>query len=200
MQTTRQQILTYLQNHHTATAADLARVLQRTTANIRHHLNILVKDQQLTVIAMRVRKGAGRPRQVYALSRPADNLQPLLTALLNALPPETRTATLQQAAQNLLINTPAANPTAPSLNQAIQRLNSLHYQARWEARPDSPRITLAHCPYAAILPQHPELCQMDADLLTHLLTAPVKQTARLQLTPHGTRQCVFHLKNKEKTP
>lgn len=194
MQTTRQQILTYLQQHHTATAADLARVLHLTAANVRHHLSILLQDEQIRIIAARTRKGAGRPRQVYALHHPADNLQSLLTALLNSLPPENRLQTLQQAAQNLLNNAPAPNPSAPRLNQAMQRLNSLHYQARWEARPDSPRITFNHCPYAAILPQHPELCQMDAHLLTQLLNAPVEQTARLEPTPNGTRQCVFRLK------
>ncbi|GAB4398394.1 MAG: hypothetical protein OHK0052_21440 [Anaerolineales bacterium] len=194
MQTTRQQILTYLQQHHTATAADLARVLHLTAANVRHHLGILLQEEQIRIIAARSRKGAGRPRQVYALNHPADNLQALLTALLNSLPPETLAPTLQQTAQTLLARAPATNPAAPRLNQAIQRLNSLHYQARWEARPDSPRITLSHCPYAAILPQHPELCQMDAHLLTQLLNAPVEQTARLEPTPHGTQQCIFRLR------
>lgn len=194
MQNTRRQILAYLQQHHTATAADLARVLHLTAANVRHHLNLLVQEQQLTVIAARSRKGAGRPRQIYALRHPTDNLQALLSALLHSLPPENRLQTLQRTAQTLLAGAPTPNPSAPRLNQAIQQLNSLHYRARWEARPDSPRITLANCPYAAILPQHPELCQMDADLLKQLLNAPVEQTARLELTTHGTRQCVFRLK------
>ena len=55
-----------------------------------------------------------------------------------------------------------------------------------------PRVViLGHCPYAEILPSHPELCLLDAHLLEVLLEVPVKQTARQEKTSQGLRQCVF---------
>ena len=56
------------------------------------------------------------------------------------------------------------NPTR-RLYTAIQNLNKMNYFAHWEARHEGPRIIFSHCPYAAILPEHPELCQLDEFLL-----------------------------------
>jgi len=44
----------------------------------------------------------------------------------------------------------------------IARLNTLHYDAHWEAGASGPRVILGRCPYASVIQKHPELCQMDA--------------------------------------
>jgi predicted ArsR family transcriptional regulator len=67
----------------------------------------------------------------------------------------------------------------------------MRYQARWEAHADAPRLTLGHCPYAAILPEHPELCALDAALLETLLGAPATQVAKLARDGRGGMYCLF---------
>ena len=79
------------------------------------------------------------------------------------------------------------------LASTIERLNSMHYQARWEAGAEGPRIILGHCPYRAIIADHPELCQMDAALLTELLQDEVMQTAKLEPGAGGLPFCGFVL-------
>jgi predicted ArsR family transcriptional regulator len=80
------------------------------------------------------------------------------------------------------------------LFQAVQALNQCRYQARWEAHSEGPRLLLGHCPYAAILEKHPELCRMDAYLLEDLVGENIEQTARLARNSRGMTFCIFHIK------
>ena len=68
-----------------------------------------------------------------------------------------------------LKHTRAAASPGENLTRRLYRtteiLNQQHYQARWEARPDAPRLVLGHCPFSAILEEHPELCKLDAYLI-----------------------------------
>jgi predicted ArsR family transcriptional regulator len=77
----------------------------------------------------------------------------------------------------------------------VQRLSPLGYRPRWEARPKGPHVVLGRCPYAAIIADHPELCQMDQLVLGDLLGSPVEQTAKLQAGPQGLPQCVFRMQS-----
>ena len=56
-----------------------------------------------------------------------------------------------------------------------------------------PRVIFQHCPYAAIVAQHPEVCDMDRYLLRNMLELPAQQVAKLEMTASGIPQCVFKL-------
>jgi predicted ArsR family transcriptional regulator len=73
----------------------------------------------------------------------------------------------------------------------VERLNELHYQARWEASAAGPRLILGHCPYAMIVSDHQQLCQMDLYLLETMLDSVVVQSAKLQLNDKGLPSCTF---------
>jgi predicted ArsR family transcriptional regulator len=79
------------------------------------------------------------------------------------------------------------------LYRATEILNQRHYQARWEAHPDAPRLLLMHCPFSAILEEHPEMCQLDAYLIERLTGAPAEQTAKRIKDPSGLRYCKFRI-------
>ncbi|GAB4536163.1 MAG: hypothetical protein Fur0018_26750 [Anaerolineales bacterium] len=198
MHPTRQQILEYLERHQRATPDELARALKVTAANVRHHLHILLEDEWITDTGSRTHKGKGRPTRVYALAagRQADNLSGLLHTLLDQIPPEGREAAFASLAESL---SGAAPPLPPErhlthhLIQTVKCLNTMHYRARWEAHAAAPRIRLSHCPYAAIIEQHPELCDLDAHLLAHLLHRPVRQTAKRENSPSGGLFCLFEI-------
>ena len=81
------------------------------------------------------------------------------------------------------------------LASTVERLNAMHYQARWEAGAEGPRIVLGHCPYAAIIEKHPELCQMDLALLSELLGGKLQQTAKLESGAGGLPFCTFMLRS-----
>ena len=79
------------------------------------------------------------------------------------------------------------------LFRTTEILNQHHYQARWEARPEAPRLVLGHCPFSAILKEHPELCKLDAYLIEHFTGTSVEQTAKLAKDPSGLRFCMFRI-------
>jgi predicted ArsR family transcriptional regulator len=190
--------LEYLELKPAATAPEMAQALHLTAANIRHHLAILASQGVVEVVGARLETSLGRPSRLYARSSRMGqhNLGPLASALLEELasyiPEEKREEHLQRLAARLAA--PEAGPPASAARRfgaAVEHLNRQGYSARWEARSSGPRLILGHCPYAAILPTHPELCQLDAHLLETMLSQPVVQAARLEETAAGLRQCVF---------
>ncbi len=195
----RQRILAYLQTHPGVTAGEIGRALRVTPANIRHHLSILVSDGRAKALGERHGPGRGRPLQVYGLGDAAagDNLSGLADAALfewlGRLPPVEQDSALQVLAGYLASS--AAGGQAGTITRrlalAIERLNALHYQSRWEAHAQGPRVLFEHCPYAAIIAKHPELCRMDKILLQGLLGVEVTQSAKLELNARGLPFCMF---------
>lgn len=191
-------VIEHLKTRRLASAVEISHALRVTPANIRHHLAVLQEEGVVRVAGERAAGGRGRPILLYSLTEQlqAHNLDMLSHTLLQefvaSLPDEERAVTLERVAKRLAGQVePPSGSLTQRLNGAIRRLNELHYQARWEARRDAPRLILGHCPYAAILSRHPELCQMDAALLECLLAAPISQTARLATDPRGEVYCSF---------
>lgn len=195
---TRLRILEYLRRHRTATAPELGRALAMTAANVRHHLAILIANDLLEVIGQRQRR-RGRPERVYGLSRRVlgDGLDELSSALLaewlGGLPEAQREAALRLLAVRLQGSFSSSGPIQKRLNETVRFLNERHYQARWEAAAAGPRLILGHCPFAAIIERHPELCLLDAFLLEACLGQPATQIAKLERLGGGLPQCVFEM-------
>jgi len=172
--TSRQRVLAYLQKQKTATAAEISRALGMTAANARHHLAILEKSGVVAAFSEGKEKRRGRPAQRYTLARFArgEGVIPLASHLLEeyigSVPPDKREARLRRLARRFA-GAPAKGGIMQRLLETVRRLNQLGYDARWEAHAEGPRILLRQCPYAAILPEHPEICEMDAALLEYLL-------------------------------
>ena len=189
--TARQKVVAYLKKNRLASAHEIARALHVTSANVRHHLGILAADGRVAVISER-KEGRGRPVKLYGLSGPlaGDNLAGLLDAALSewlgGLSPSKREQAMRSVARRVGENPKGENiPLAKRLAATVEALNPLHYQARWEAGAEGPRVILGQCPYAAVIGKHPELCLMDASLLEGALGARVDQ--RVKLGP----ACVF---------
>lgn len=193
--TARQKIFTYISKRRSASAAEIARDLRMTSANARHHLAQLLKNGQIDMVGKRsVGKKGGRPIKIYAVSRNllGDGLPSLshhlLEEMLDSLTPSQKADFLTRLAKRLTTSvrfpkssgfSAAASPML-RLAETVKLLNELGYQSRWEAHASGPRIILGHCPYAAIIGQHPELCEMDAAILNECLLQPVEQFAKLE--------------------
>ena len=194
--TTRLRILDHFRKHQSASVRELSRLLGMTGANIRHHLAVLESNDLIEIVGQR-KEGRGRPMHVYGLSRRVlgDGLDKLAGTLfdvwLDGVADERREKDLRSLAERLAGGAESKAPVMKRLVRAVERLNELHYQARWEASAAGPRLILGHCPYAAIVADHPELCRMDAFLLETRLGASVEQTAKLQLSDKGLPFCAF---------
>ncbi|GAB4494560.1 MAG: HTH domain-containing protein [Anaerolineales bacterium] len=192
----RQKILAFLKKQNIATATEIGTALRMTSANVRHHLSLLERDGRVEVIHLRGVAKRGRPQKVYRLGSAllGDNLAYLADALLGQISPEQMESTLEALGRALAGTLPERSaPLMRRLALTVERLNAMRYQARWEAHLRGPRLVLGHCPYAAIIEGHPELCRMDAVLLQTLLGVGVEQIAKLEQTEMGNIYCIFRL-------
>ena len=191
MLTARQKVLGYLNKTRTASAREISRALKMPAANVRHHLRVLASDGRLEVTSGRGREGRGRPEKVYSMPRAAlgDNVSALADALLTAAGAGLNVEALagQLAGETDL----PSQPLAKRLNLTIEKLNGMNYHAHWEAGSAGPRILFGHCPYAAIIEKHPELCRMDQELLRDLMGRPAEQISKIG--KEGSSVCVFLL-------
>jgi len=196
--TTRLRILDYLRKQQTATVQELSNALAMTGANVRHHLAVLESIGVIEFIGQR-QIARGRPVNIYTLSRRilGDGLDELAKVMieiwLRKAPESVREVALRSMALRLAGDHLAVLEVLlpRRLARMVDRMNELHYQARWEAGKDGPRVILGHCPYAAIIDQYPELCQMDAFLLEQWIGQPVEQKAKLQPSVKGYPFCNF---------
>jgi predicted ArsR family transcriptional regulator len=191
--TARQKVLMQLTKLGPASARELARTLRMSEANVRHHLRVLTSDGRVTtVIRARVPlAGRGRPEKVFSLSAAleGDNLAGLAEALLNV---QRSTLNVERLAEFILDSNQSANlPISKRLALLVEKLNEKHYQARWEASADGPRVILGRCPYAAVIEGHPELCQIDVSLLGNALGREVRQLGRIE---KARGVCVFAMR------
>ncbi len=163
---TRELILEYLRTHPQTAAAEIARALSTTKANIQYHLQDLLAAGLVDRTPQPVSERRGRPVFSYQLAaHPSD---PAYQALLRALLSQLRTGgpeALEAVARALLPADPLPANRTLRINQMITLLNQRGYQARWEVHHTGPRIYFQRCPFGELVKDHPELCQMDLELL-----------------------------------
>jgi len=196
--TTQSRILNFLRKQGSATVHELSLAFMLSGANIRHHLAVMKSNDLIESISQQ-RQGRGRPVYVYGLSRRVlgDGLDNLVRAIFDTLfrtmSDEDREANLKSVALSLGGKNPSRiDLLQPAfLNRVIDRLNELHYQAHWEAGVNGPQVILGHCPYASIIATYPELCRMDALLLSEQIGLPVEQAAKLRPSIKGHPFCSF---------
>ncbi|MEO7840147.1 MAG: ArsR family transcriptional regulator [Anaerolineales bacterium] len=189
MITARHKVLALLTRTRTASVREISRALKMSAANVRHHLRVLVSDGRVEMASVRKRDGRGRPEKLYSLPGAAlgDNLSALSDALLTEIATQVRVEAL---AKRLIGKSDfASQPIMKRLNLVVEKLNQMSYHARWEAGREGPRLILGHCPYAAIIERHPELCKMDAALLKDLMGQSAEQLS--QIGREKSLACVF---------
>ena len=189
MITARQKVLTYFNKTRTASAREISRALKMSAATVRHHLRVLASDGRLEMASARGRDRKGRPEKVYSLPRSAlgDNLAMFSDALLAEA---ASGVSVERLAKRLAgeVNF-VSQPLVKQLNLTVEKLNQMNYHARWEAGSEGPRIILSHCPYAAIIEKHPELCRMDEAMLKEWMGQPAAQISKTG--KDGSSVCIF---------
>ncbi len=210
MKTVRERILEYTRTHRGVTVTELSKAFQMTPANARHHLSKLTKEGLLQAFEHRPGSGRGRPAHIYTLSEESlgDNLDLLAGILLDQFAHQFSAEQYdswlhaiagQLAGKMSVKGEKGANIAGMGDNltrrlyQATETFNQRHYQARWEARPDAPRLILGHCPFIAIIDEHPELCKLDGYLIEYYTSLRVEQTAKLVQDSSGLRFCMFRV-------
>ena len=204
--TARQRILALIGRRSSASATQIARALNMSAPAVRHHLSILLRDGRVVYQRVEPTRGRGRPEKLFRLSDHllGENLAGLSDALLGTwlagLPDSRQEEALRSLGQKLGQQAGTIEPRLAAARRMVQlteKLTALNYQASWEAGSRGPHILLGHCPYAAIIAQHPELCAIDAAFLGSLAGSAVEQLSKIDPRPGGATHCVFALQETQ---
>lgn len=193
MTTSRQKILTHLKKTRSASAREIARALKLSAPNVRHHLSVLCSDGRVEMTAIHNREGRGRPEKVYSLSEAAlgDNLSALAVSVLTVAG---STLSMDAVARFVLDDSQFAGLSMNRrLALLVEKLNEMHYQARWEAGAGGPRVLLGRCPYARVIDAHPEICTMDTALLANALARNVSTLKKNETPARGVCPFIFQI-------
>ncbi|MGI9078569.1 MAG: helix-turn-helix transcriptional regulator [Gemmatimonadaceae bacterium] len=203
MGSTRGQIVRLLRRS-SRTVSDLATELGLTNNAVRPHLAALERDGLVELHA--VRRGIGKPANVYRLSESADTLLPkaygqvlgLLLSVLSERLPRAAVAELlrevgRRAAAGLRV--PEGNLRS-RLHAAVQVLESLGGDAQLEQEENAIFIQCYSCPLAAIVPEHPETCQFGIALVSRLARAQMLE----RCDRSGRPRCRFEVVGSETAP
>lgn len=174
------------------TVDELAQALQLTDNAIRSHLATLERDGLVRQAGER-RRG-GKPSFVYALTPQAEQLFPqsydlLLANLLDVLK-ERATTQEREALMRAVGRKLASQWHYPSgdaqerLERAVETLNRLGGLAELEQNEAGSTIQGYSCPFAAVVPNHPEVCQLAETFLSELIGEAVQQRCANPGSPH----------------
>ncbi|HWQ04125.1 MAG TPA: hypothetical protein VN452_02080 [Longilinea sp.] len=201
--TTRERILEIIAQLRTVTVTELSHQLHTTVANIRYHLEPLLAEQIIERIQPDgTSSQRGRPASRFQLSekyKPSDLPQlssDLFSILMDtAKVPEDRIHMISQIALKRSEGVKTSGTATQRLNQVVSYLNRHAYRARWEARRTGPEIRFGNCPFALILPAHPELCEVDRSMIAELLNAQVSTLECYQPYTGIPAVCIFAIKS-----
>jgi len=179
---TRGRIITLLRRS-SRTVDELAQALGLTHTAVRAHLAALERDG--LVQQRSERRGSRKPSSVYDLAPAAEYLFPkaygqlldqLLEVLQRRMMPEEVETLLREVGQRM-----AAQWKIPSgnlrvrLEAAVEVLNELGGLMERETGEKTVSIRGYRCPFAAVVPEHPEMCRLAETLLSELVGVPVQE-------------------------
>ena len=200
MADTRQGILQHLREKGGADASELAAALGLSPVTIHYHINVLQRDGLLETRPLR--QGVGRPRNVFTLKDTALGKFPqsyhrLSDRLLDMLKGRLSEADIQALFERIgaeIAAEHAANLEGKTLDQKIETLLDLlgeeGFMSRLDKVSDHFVLTQVNCPYQYVATRHPEVCELDLQLMHTALGTEVKREACMV---NGDTVCTFHI-------
>jgi len=202
MQETHQQILNILQKKSLVTINTLVRELDLAVATVRYHLTMLERDR--LVVSEKVRQKVGRPYWVYSLSQQGQETFPkkyhrlssfILTEVKAELGSDGLNTLMRRIAQRRLAER-ALDLAGKSLEERLEILVTVlgeeGFAATWEQVGGKYLLTHHTCPYQSVVLQYPEVCQVDAELISGVMGVPVERTKCIL---YGDQVCTFDVKS-----
>ncbi|HEX7050853.1 MAG TPA: ArsR family transcriptional regulator [Longimicrobiales bacterium] len=193
---TRGQIVALLRRQD-ATVNELAEVLELTPNAVRAHLASLERDGLAEQRG--VRRGTGKPANVYGLAAEAERLFPkayslilgyLLDVLAERVTSEELDGILAEVGRRVVAGRESVDGVSDGrLAAAVALIADLGGLAEVETREGRERVQGYSCPFALLVPGHPEICRLAESAVSEVVDGTVRQRC-----VHGDRpQCAFEL-------
>lgn len=195
----KERVLDIIRRDRVSSIPEISRRLGISKTAIQYHIqNLLQEDlieEALKVPTVSIR---GRPIKYFQLSarhRP-DNYALLTDILLSSYlrsisDQHSLDEKLLEIARSVTANMEKENSFIRRIENCMVRLDQLNYQPHWEVMQQGSQITLGNCPYAKILPSHPELCRLDQFILQSMLNLPVQVNSLWKDHPEINSGCEF---------
>lgn len=181
MQDKRRQILDILKERGSATIQKLSSELDVTGVTVRHHLDTLREKGLVSEPQVLHRNSPGRPQFEYRLTPKANEhfpkrFQNISSHLLHEIKTHNDSGTvydiMRGVAQREIVDAPKRRINSSfeqHIDSIVEYLNGKGYLASWEKHPEGIMLHTSNCPFEGVAAQHPEMCQMDEDMITSLL-------------------------------
>jgi predicted ArsR family transcriptional regulator len=192
LSSTRGKLITLLRRE-AQTVEELASALRVTDNAVRAHLATLERDGLVRQVGVRRSGGSGKPAFSYGLApeaerhfpRPyADVLDEVLGELQERLAPNQVEALLRASGSHLASRYPASDgPGATRLEKAVAALNQLGGLAELALRDEQPIIQGYSCPFAALVPNHPNICRLAETFVSDVAGLPLRESCERGPTP-----------------
>jgi predicted ArsR family transcriptional regulator len=182
----RETILTTLRRRGQCSVADLAKQAGISSVSVRHHLGSLQAEGLVEV--REERHGVGRPRLIYQLTEAGLERFPtryltLTNRLLNEMKehlPESVVQTLFAEVASSMAREVGDELQGLPVEERLPRLLEILAQEGFEAKAEAEgngdfRVTELNCPYYRISVRHPEVCTLDASIISQALASPVRR-------------------------
>jgi predicted ArsR family transcriptional regulator len=185
--------LVALLRRDTRTVEEMASELQLSDNAVRAHLAALERDGLVRQQGVRRSGMAGKPAHAYELTAEAEQLFPkpyaiVLNNLLDALDGRVSSGAiddvLQTAGKRISGQFPrGAGNRRSRINTAVEALNQLGGLAELEEREGNIAIQGFGCPFAAIVPHHPEVCSLAAAFVGEIAGEPMREACNRESPP-----------------
>ncbi|MEA3326798.1 MAG: winged helix-turn-helix transcriptional regulator [Chloroflexota bacterium] len=205
MKSTREKILRTLLAFPGSTINDMAEAVGINGISIRHHLTSLEAEGLIT--SAEERHGVGRPRFIYRLSEKGIEEFPtsylkltkrLLESLKNRFSTNEFIGLLEEIGSNIA-NSYKDEIKGKTLEERITLLKSIMtkegFIVDWEKNEEDYTITSYSCPYYRVRIDHPEICVLDHQLITQILSKPVQIESCIFT---GDDHCTYRINMNEK--
>lgn len=195
----------HLRERGQASAQELGKALGMSPVSIHYHLNVLQREG--LVEPQPVRRSMGRPHYVYSLCESARELFPQsyhrladrLLHVLKARLSEQEISELFARIADEIAAEHALSLEGKTLDQKLAVLAELlgeeGFLARIEKVGEQLRLTQYGCPYYYVAERHPEVCELDLNLIKAALLAQVE---RQGCVLNGDDVCTFLVKTESK--
>lgn len=197
MQDTRREILKLIQSTETATVKSIAESFDLSVPTIRHHMAILERDG--LVLRSIGRGKIGKPHTIYALSPDGDESFPKkYERLSSALIEQFKLKDGEDAVLDLMrdiakrkVHNRDSAPDRLGREDQIDLMLGIMEEEGFEPQLDfqASQVEISHhtCPYLAVALEHPEVCELDMQIIQRSLGGTIERRA---WRPNGDRVCV----------
>jgi predicted ArsR family transcriptional regulator len=185
----------HLLRNGTATVNELAATLNLTDNAVRSHLNYLEKHR--LVRRRGWKKGVRRPHAVYELTPKADQLSSTaydkvfsqLAAVLEEQLPAAKVRELFRDTGRSMVEHGTQGSPQERINDALKALRAFGGNVRAARSNGTFVLQSAACPLAAVVAEHPEVCQVIEGVLEKIVGGRVEQRCRYDPKP----RCCFEI-------